>query len=136
MGAPPRRVAPQHRRWAGQGAGYAGDHNLALEWRGPAHEDVGFPDLLGAAYKYLIGEFADSASKKGGEFYTPSVVRMMVELVEPRAGMSVYGPCSGSGGMLLWWNDRAQFLGPAPRSVSALAGGGCIYLQAQDIGRV
>ena len=40
------------------------------------NEDFEFPDLLGAAYDYLIGEFADSAGKKGGEFYTPrSVVR-------------------------------------------------------------
>ena len=51
------------------------------------NEDFEFPDLLGAAYEYLIGEFADSAGKKGGEFYTPrSVVRMMVRLVEPAGG--------------------------------------------------
>jgi type I restriction enzyme M protein len=66
------------------------------------NEDFEFPDLLGAAYEYLIGEFADSAGKKGGEFYTPrSVVRMMVRLVEPREGMTVYDPCAGSGGMLI-----------------------------------
>ena len=48
------------------------------------NEDFEFPDLLGAAYEYLVGEFADSAGKKGGEFYTPrSVVRMMVRLIEP-----------------------------------------------------
>ena len=47
------------------------------------NEDFEFPDLLGAAYEYLIGEFADSAGKKGGEFYTPrSVVRMMVRLIK------------------------------------------------------
>jgi hypothetical protein len=58
------------------------------------NEDFEFPDLLGAAYEYLIGEFADSAGKKGGEFYTPrSVVRMMVRLVEPKQGMEVYDPC-------------------------------------------
>ena len=50
------------------------------------NEDFEFPDLLGAAYEYLIGEFADSAGKKGGEFYTPrSVVRMMVRLIKPDA---------------------------------------------------
>jgi type I restriction enzyme M protein len=66
------------------------------------NEDFEFPDLLGAAYEYLIGEFADSAGKKGGEFYTPrSVVRMMVRLIEPREGMRIYDPCSGSGGMLI-----------------------------------
>ena len=36
------------------------------------NEDFEFPDLLGAAYEFLIGEFADSAGKKGGEFYTPA----------------------------------------------------------------
>ena len=62
------------------------------------NEDFEFPDLLGAAYEYLVGEFADSAGKKGGEFYTPrSVVRMMVRLIEPREGMRIYDPCSGSG---------------------------------------
>ena len=45
------------------------------------NEDFEFPDLLGAAYEYLMRDFADSAGKKGGEFYTPrSVVRMMVRL--------------------------------------------------------
>src|SRR3954447_2386522 len=64
------------------------------------NEDFEFPDLLGAAYEYLIGEFADSAGKKGGEFYTPrGVVRMMVRIVEPHSGMRVYDPCAGSGGM-------------------------------------
>ncbi|MFJ8742368.1 N-6 DNA methylase [Embleya sp. NPDC127516] len=66
------------------------------------NEDFEFPDLLGAAYEYLIGEFADSAGKKGGEFYTPrGVVRMMTRLVNPRSGMRVYDPCAGSGGMLI-----------------------------------
>lgn len=66
------------------------------------NDDFEFPDLLGAAYEYLIGDFADSAGKKGGEFYTPrSVVRMMVRLVKPQEGHSVYDPCCGSGGMLI-----------------------------------
>jgi type I restriction enzyme M protein len=64
------------------------------------NEDFEFPDLLGAAYEYLVGEFADSAGKKGGEFYTPrSVVRLMVRLIAPQKGMRIYDPCSGSGGM-------------------------------------
>ena len=66
------------------------------------NEDFEFPDLLGAAYEYLIGEFADSAGKKGGEFYTPrSVVRMMVRLIKPEQRHSIYDPCVGSGGMLI-----------------------------------
>ncbi|MFW6183629.1 MAG: type I restriction-modification system subunit M, partial [Chloroflexota bacterium] len=65
-------------------------------------EDFEFPDLLGAAYEFLIREFADSAGKKGGEFYTPrSVVRLMVRLIKPQQGMRIYDPCVGSGGMLI-----------------------------------
>lgn len=64
--------------------------------------DFEFPDLIGAAYEYLIKEFADSAGRKGGEFYTPrDVVRMMVELLRPTQGMRLYDPCVGSGGMLI-----------------------------------
>ncbi len=66
------------------------------------NEDFEFPDLLGAAYEYLIGEFADSAGKKGGEFYTPrSVTRMMVRLLKPTLDHDIYDPCCGSGGMLI-----------------------------------
>ena len=66
------------------------------------NEDFEFPDLLGAAYEYLMRDFADSAGKKGGEFYTPrSVVRMMVRLAAPDEGMRIYDPASGSGGMLI-----------------------------------
>lgn len=61
-----------------------------------------FPDLLGAAYEYLIKYFADSAGKKGGEFYTPSeVVRLLVEILEPQEKMEIYDPTCGSGGMLI-----------------------------------
>lgn len=61
-----------------------------------------FPDLLGAAYEYMIKNFADSAGKKGGEFYTPSpVVQLMVRLIKPHEGMEVYDPTVGSGGMLI-----------------------------------
>lgn len=66
------------------------------------NSDFEFPDLLGAAYEYLIAEFADSAGKKGGEFYTPrSVVRLMVHLLKPTLSHDIYDPCCGSGGMLI-----------------------------------
>ena len=69
-------------------------------------DDFEFPDLLGAAYEYLISQFADSAGKKGGEFYTPrSVVRMMVRLVKPQEDHSIYDPTCGSGGMLILAKD-------------------------------
>lgn len=61
-----------------------------------------FPDLLGAAYEYLIKYFADSAGKKGGEFYTPAeVVRLLVQITKPAAGQTVYDPTVGSGGFLI-----------------------------------
>ncbi|MEI6092774.1 MAG: N-6 DNA methylase [bacterium] len=64
--------------------------------------DFEFPDLLGSAYEYLIKYFADSAGKKGGEFYTPAtVVRLLVQITEPREGMEIYDPTVGSGGMLI-----------------------------------
>lgn len=66
------------------------------------NEDFERPDMLGAAYEYLIKMFADSAGKKGGEFYTPSeVVKLLVTLLKPRAGMRIYDPTIGSGGMLI-----------------------------------
>lgn len=64
--------------------------------------DFQFSDLLGAAYEFLINMFAESAGKKGGDFYTPrDVVRLMVRLLKPQQGMSVYDPTCGSGGMLI-----------------------------------
>jgi type I restriction enzyme M protein len=66
------------------------------------NDNFEFPDLLGAAYEYLIKHFADSAGKKGGEFYTPSeVVRLLVQITRPQAGMTVYDPTVGSGGFLI-----------------------------------
>ena len=86
------------------------------------NEDFVFPDLLGAAYEYLIAEFADSAGKKGGEFYTPrDVVQLMVRLVKPQEGMSVYDPCVGSGGMLIQTKQYVEECGGNSRNL-ALAG--------------
>ncbi|MBL7823680.1 MAG: type I restriction-modification system subunit M [Saprospiraceae bacterium] len=66
------------------------------------NDNFEFPDLLGAAYEYLVKYFADSAGKKGGEFYTPGhVVRLLVHLLKPKAGMEIYDPTCGSGGMLI-----------------------------------
>ncbi|WP_061012995.1 type I restriction-modification system subunit M [Photobacterium leiognathi] len=66
------------------------------------NSDFERPDLLGTAYEYLIKMFADSAGKKGGEFYTPSeVVQLLVALLKPHAGMRIYDPTTGSGGMLI-----------------------------------
>jgi len=74
------------------------------------NQDFENPDLLGSAYEYLIKMFADSAGKKGGEFYTPNeVVKLLVALIKPAAGMKVYDPTVGSGGMLI--QSRNYLLG-------------------------
>ncbi len=66
------------------------------------NDNFEFPDLLGAAYEYLIKFFADSAGKKGGEFYTPAeVVRVLIQLTKPEAGNTIYDPTCGSGGFLI-----------------------------------
>ncbi|WP_428536981.1 type I restriction-modification system subunit M [Rhodopila sp.] len=58
-------------------------------------------DVLGRVYEYFLGGFAGSEGKRGGEFYTPrSVVRVLVEMLEPYKGR-VYDPCCGSGGMFV-----------------------------------
>lgn len=58
-------------------------------------------DMLGRVYEFFLGKFAAAEGKLGGEFYTPrSVVRVLVEMLEPYAGR-VYDPCCGSGGMFV-----------------------------------
>ena len=58
-------------------------------------------DLFGNVYEYFLGEFANAEGKKGGQFYTPkSIVRLMVEMIEPYKGR-VFDPCCGSGGMFV-----------------------------------
>lgn len=73
------------------------------------NENFEFPDLLGAAYEYLLKHFADESGKKGGQFYTPNqVVRLLVQLMRPKAGMSIYDPTAGSGGMLIQSHQYIQ----------------------------
>ena len=58
-------------------------------------------DLFGQIYEYFIAEFARTEGQKGGEFFTPrSVVRLMVEMIEPHGGR-VFDPACGSGGMFV-----------------------------------
>lgn len=86
------------------------------------NDNFEFPDLLGAAYEYLIKYFADSAGKKGGEFYTPAqVVRLLVQLLKPKMGMSIYDPTVGSGGMLIQSAQYVEEQGQHARNLS-LAG--------------
>ena len=79
------------------------------------------PDMLGRAYEYLIEKFADDAGKKGGEFYTPNqVVRLLVALLEPKAGMRICDPTCGSGGMLVQSAHYIVEHGGDPKNVSLL----------------
>lgn len=59
-------------------------------------------DLLGAGYEYLLKNFADESGSKAGEFFTPrEVVNLLVGILEPQPGETVYDPACGSGGMLV-----------------------------------
>lgn len=75
-------------------------------------------DVLGDAYEYLVGKFADVTRRnKAGEFFTPrSVVRMMVEILDPIEGESIYDPACGTGGMLLAAIDHVKRNGGDPRT--------------------
>ena len=82
------------------------------------NDNFEFPDLLGAAYEYLIKFFADSAGKKGGEFYTPAeVVRLLIQLVKPEAGMTIYDPTVGSGGFLIQAHQYVEEQGQNPNDL-------------------
>ena len=83
------------------------------------NENFEFPDLLGAAYEYLIKYFADSAGKKGGEFYTPAeVVRLLVQLTKPTAGNEIYDPTVGSGGFLIQAHQYVEEQGEDPNNLA------------------
>lgn len=75
-------------------------------------------DALGDAYEYLVGKFADVTRRnKAGEFYTPrNVVRMMVEILDPKEGESIYDPACGTGGMLLGAIEHVIRKGGDPRT--------------------
>jgi len=58
-------------------------------------------DILGRVYEYFLGKFAQQEGKGGGEFFTPkSIVRLLVEMIQPYKGR-VFDPCCGSGGMFV-----------------------------------
>lgn len=83
------------------------------------NDNFEFPDLLGAAYEYLIKYFADSAGKKGGEFYTPAeVVRLLVQITKPEAGNTVYDPTVGSGGFLIQSHQYVEEQGQDPNDLA------------------
>lgn len=74
-------------------------------------------DVIGNAYEYLIKQFADATNKKAGEFYTPrSVVGLMVDILDPQEGETVYDPACGTGGMLLGAVSHVREAGGDPRT--------------------
>ena len=74
-------------------------------------------DVMGDAYEFLIKKFADATNKKAGEFYTPrSVVRLMVDILDPHEGETVYDPACGTGGMLLAAVEHVREGGGDPRT--------------------
>lgn len=93
------------------------------------NDDLYKADMLGDAYEYLIKQFADDAGKKGGEFYTPkAVVQLVVELIDPHPGHSVYDPTCGSGGMLV---ESAHHIAKMPNG-TLLGGKPDVLLYGQE----
>jgi type I restriction enzyme M protein len=83
------------------------------------NEDLEKPDILGDAYEYLIAQFASSAGKKGGEFYTPKeVVELLVDILDPGEGMRICDPACGSGGMLIQSVYHLKDKNQNPRNIS------------------
>jgi type I restriction enzyme M protein len=75
-------------------------------------------DLLGRAYEYFLEKFAAAEGKLGGEFFTPrSVVRLLVEMIEPYEGR-VLDPCCGSGGMFVQSERFVEVHGGSRRDIS------------------
>ncbi|WP_019880791.1 MULTISPECIES: class I SAM-dependent DNA methyltransferase [unclassified Methylophilus] len=83
-------------------------------------------DLFGQIYEYFLSEFARSEGQKGGEFFTPrSVVRLMVEIIEPHGG-KVYDPACGSGGMFV---QSAEFINEHRKELQGTASDVYVYGQ-------
>lgn len=84
-------------------------------------------DLFGQIYEYFLSEFARSEGQKGGEFFTPrSVVRLMVEIIEPHGG-KVFDPACGSGGMFV---QSAQFIAEHRKELKGAESG--VYVCGQE----
>lgn len=73
-------------------------------------------DVMGQAYEFLLKKFADLSKKNAGEFYTPRpIVKLMIDILDPKPGETVYDPACGTGGMLIeaihHMRDRNQSFG-------------------------
>ncbi|WP_018402649.1 HsdM family class I SAM-dependent methyltransferase [Marinobacter gelidimuriae] len=86
-------------------------------------------DVFGQIYEYFLGKFAMSEGQGGGEFFTPrSVVRLMVEIIEPHGG-SVFDPACGSGGMFV---QSAQFIEKHCEEFKAQGEDTSVYVSGQE----
>jgi type I restriction enzyme M protein len=76
------------------------------------------PDVFGNAYEYLIRRFADQSNKKAGEYYTPrSVVGLLISILDPQEGESIYDPACGTGGMLIEVIEHVIAAGGSPKTL-------------------
>ena len=76
------------------------------------------PDVFGNAYEYLIKRFADKSNKKAGEYYTPrSVVKLLVDILDPQEGETIYDPACGTGGMLIEVIEHVRRAGGSPKTL-------------------
>ena len=83
------------------------------------NSDIENEDIFGQAYEYLLEQFADSAGKKAGEFFTPrEVVKLLVEILAPAENMTICDPTCGSGGMLIWSRQYVQEHEGNPKNIS------------------
>jgi type I restriction enzyme M protein len=81
--------------------------------------DLEHDDVFGQAYEYLLEQFADSAGQKAGEFFTPrEVVRLLVELLEPKEKMKICDPTCGSGGILIATRKYLEKHHKNPKNIS------------------
>ncbi|MFZ5818802.1 MAG: type I restriction-modification system subunit M [Chloroflexota bacterium] len=86
-------------------------------------------DIIGDGYEYLIKKFADATNNKAGEFYTPrSVVRLMVDILNPKEGETVYDPACGTGGMLLGAVAHVRERGGDPRTFYGTGLAACVLI--------
>lgn len=89
-------------------------------------------DILGRVFEYFLGEFALAEGKKGGQFYTPgSVVRLLVEMLEPYEGR-VFDPCCGSGGMFVQSEKFIESHQDRYRKVGSSSGSGSLQINPKD----
>ncbi len=76
-------------------------------------------DVLGRVYEYFLGQFASAEGKRGGEFYTPrSIVKLIVEILEPYEGSRIFDPACGSGGMFVQSGEFLKIHQKDPSKIS------------------